>query len=151
MKVGKTLTALMVMGLAVATPLSANAATGGTVRAKLTGSQVVPGPGDINGKGSFKATVDGDQFCYKLSTSKIAGVTDVSIYAGGAGETGDVVVMLDGFRDASGCLTVVPDADDTAATLSESEAAAILADPGQYYVEVRSKRYPNGVLRGQLN
>ena len=149
MKVRNTLTAVMVIGLAVAAPITANAATDDAVKAKLTGSQVVPGPGDPNGKGTFKATVDGDQFCYKLGTKKIDEVTDVSIYGGARGETGDVVVTLDP-QDSRACLTIVPDAEDTAATLSESEAAAILADPSQFYVEVRTVAFPAGAIRGQL-
>jgi len=150
MRVRTTLAAAAVAAFAIASPVMANAATSDSVHAKLTGSQVVPAPGDSNGKGSFKATVDGDQFCYTLHATKIAGVTDVSIYAGAAGETGDVVVMLEASENAHGCLTAVPDADDTAATLSESELAAIVADPTQFYVEVHTVRYPNGSIRGQL-
>ncbi len=150
MKVRNALAAVMVMGLAVAAPLTASAGTSDTVKAKLTGSQVVPGPGDANGKGKFKATVDGDQFCYKLRAKKVGEVTDVSIYAGATGETGDVVVMLDAGKKTRGCLTAVPDADDTTATLSESELAAIVADPSQFYVEVQTVEYPDGSIRGQL-
>jgi hypothetical protein len=95
MKMRNTITAIMVIGLAVVAPMTANAATDTTVKAKLSGSQVVPGPGDPNGKGKLKAWVEGDQACYKLNTSKIGVVTDVSIYSGAAGETGDVVVMLE--------------------------------------------------------
>ena len=151
MYVRKTLTAIAVIGLAVAAPMTASADTSDALKSKLSGSQVVPGPGDPNGKGTFKATVDGDQFCYKLQTTKIGPVTDVSIYAGGRGETGDVVVMLGDARDLRGCLTVVADADDTTETLSESELAAILADPGQFYVESRTIGYPGGAIRGQLS
>lgn len=149
MRVQKILAVAAVAAFAIASPATANAAAD-TLHAKLTGSQVVPGPGDDNGKGNFKATVNGDQLCYKLHATKIAGVTDVSIYAAPTGESGDVVVTLKADRNARGCITTVPDAEDTTETLSESELAAIVADPSQFYVEVHTVRYPDGSIRGQL-
>ena len=48
------------------------------------------------------------------------------------------------------CIDVVPDAEDTELTLSESELAAIAADPSGYYVDVHTVRYPDGAISGSL-
>ena len=147
MNVRTAFTALTVVGLAVVAPVTANASTTSEhLHAKLSGSQVVPGPGDSAAKGTFKATIKGDQFCYKVHVKK-TDVTGVTIGQGEAGATGDVVVVLD---DSRGCTTIVADEDDTDATLSEYELAALLANPGQYYVQVTSDEFPNGAARGQL-
>jgi hypothetical protein len=149
MKLRSTLTALAVVGLALAAPASAFAGTSADngVHAKLTGSAVVPGPGDANAKGSFKGSVEDGQFCYKLKVKKAGDVTSAGIYSGEAGTTGDQVVSLE---TGKACTTIVADADDTADTLSESEAAALLANPGAFYVQVQTDEFPEGAVRGQL-
>ena len=149
MKLRSTLTAIAVVGLTFAAPAAAYA--GGTaddgVHTKLKGSAVVPGPGDADATGKFKASIEGDQFCYKLKVKKVGEVTSAGIYSGEAGTTGDQVVSL---MTGKNCTTIVADADDTAETLSESEAAALLADPGLYYVQVATDEFPDGAIRGQL-
>lgn len=152
MKMRTTLTALMVVGLAFAAPVGANATTTSDVlHAKVDGASVVPGPGDANAKGTFKGTIKNGEFCYKLHVKQIRGVTTVGIYAGEEGTNGDLLVSLNKtIRGARGCTTIVADADDTTATLSESEAAALVANPDQFYVQLDTERYPNGAVRGQL-
>jgi hypothetical protein len=152
MKAKATVAALAVTGLALVSPGVANAATE-TLHAKLTGSQVVPGPGDDNAKGTFKAKVKGDQFCYTLKVQKIARVTGAHIHAGDAESTGAIVLALDTSRKggAKTCTTIVADAEDTESTISESELAAIQADPSLFYVDVHNDLNPDGAIRGQLS
>jgi hypothetical protein len=38
---------------------------------KLTGSKVVPGPGDSNGQEQLSWTIDGTRFCYLLTVKSI--------------------------------------------------------------------------------
>jgi hypothetical protein len=153
MKTKAAFAGLVVVGLAFTTPGIANAATtGNNLHAKLSGSQVVPGPGDPNAKGTFKAKVKGDQFCYSLKVAKVARVTGAHIHAGDADTTGAIVLSLDYSRkgDREKCTTIVADADDTESTISESELAAILADPSMFYVDVHNDLNPDGAIRGQL-
>src|SRR5690242_17273123 len=64
MRTKAALTAVLVAGLAVVAPTTASAAT--VIHGTLTGSAVVPGPGDTNGKGTLQLKVNGDTLCYKL-------------------------------------------------------------------------------------
>jgi hypothetical protein len=149
MRLRTAFTAITVMGLSLVAPATAyaTATADGVVHAKLSGASVVPGPGDANGKGTFKAKIKNGEFCYTLKVKKLGEVTSAGIYTGEAGTTGDQVVALETGRH---CTTIVADADDTTETLSESEAAALLADGGNYYVQVQTDEFPDGAVRGQL-
>jgi hypothetical protein len=123
-----------------------------TIKAKLSGANEVPGPGDPNAKGDFKGKIDGDQLCYTLKVKKVARVMAAHIHVGDEETAGPIAVQLKtpNKKGVSDCLTAVPDDQDTTSTLSESELAGILADPSGYYVNVHNDKYPSGALRGQL-
>lgn len=69
--------------------------------------------------------------------------TNAHIHEGAAGVPGPVVVQLAG-PDSSGyskgCLPTTP-----------AQAAAIVADPAGYYVNVHTTDFPAGAIRGQLH
>jgi hypothetical protein len=149
MRIRTVVLAGLAIGLVIGVPGAASAATTADdkVRAKLSGAAVLPGPGDPDGKGTFKGTVDGDTLCYRLKVKNVDGITGAHIHAGDSESVGPIVATLETGRH---CLTAVPDEEDTEETLSQSELAAIQADPGSYYVDVHSEEFPDGAIRGQL-
>lgn len=151
MRFRNVLAAVLTAGLVVGVPGAAGAAVivddKTQVRAKLSGDAVLPGPGDPDGKGTFKGTIKGDTLCYRLKVKKVDGITDAHIHFGDEETTGPIVVDLEPGRH---CITAVPDEEDTEQTLSQSELAAIQADPSSFYVDVHSEEFPEGAIRGQL-
>ncbi|MEA2219248.1 MAG: hypothetical protein QOJ35_1874 [Solirubrobacteraceae bacterium] len=119
-------------------------ASGGTkvITVKMTGSQEVP-KGSPTGSGSATITLKQatGKVCYKLTWSKIGTPNAAHIHKGARGKAGNVVVPLFGNPPAkhSGCVTA-----------KKSLIAAIEAKPGAYYVNVHTKKYGSGALRGQL-
>ena len=149
------LAALLSAGLVIGIPTMAGAVASDDdkIKATLSGENEVPGPGDPNGKGKFKATLGEDTLCYTLSVKKVADAVAAHIHVGGADVAGPIAVTLltpQNGQPVSECLTAVPDEEDTQVTLSVSELAAIAADPGAYYVNVHSAEFPAGAVRGQL-
>lgn len=120
--------------------------------------------GDPNGRGeAYVFGIDGDPntLCYVITAHKIdptfvAGQTGMAhIHRGAPDANGPVVANL-----------AFPVGGDAADCLTEGEAgkfprigaagepagivADILANPGDYYVNVHTGEYPNGAIRGQL-
>jgi len=111
--------------------------------APLTGAAEVPGPGDADGFGWARITIDLDasQLCFRLSVARVEGVTAAHIHQGMPGEAGPVVVPLDAPVTglSSGCVAVEP-----------ALAASIVGNPAGFYVNVHSEAYPAGAVRGKL-
>lgn len=110
----------------------------------LTGGAEVPGPGNTDGAGTAIVSVDdaSDTVCYSISVVRIGAATAAHVHSGAAGVAGPPVAPLtapgaDGM--SSGCVPV-----------SHDVAAAILADPSAYYVNIHTADFPKGALRGQL-
>ncbi len=113
--------------------------------------------GDKNGSGSAVVFgIDGDQatLCYSLIVSKIGDATGAHIHEGAEGENGPVVAVLAPPADktAGDCLTdgeegKFPVGDDGEPLTTVAE---ILANPGDYYVNVHNEQFPGGAIRGQL-
>lgn len=110
----------------------------------LTGAAEAPGPGDPDGSGTARITLNAGQgkVCFALAVEGIAPATAAHIHVAPAGEPGPVVVGLEPPRDgeSSGC---VEDVD-------RELIKAILQDPAGYYVNVHNADFPGGALRGQL-
>ncbi len=124
-----------------AAPPAAPAATSGKLVAVLLGDLEVGDDGDPDGKGSATIAIDGGKLCYEVEYHRLAPVTMAHIHAGAAGKAGDPVVTLKLDRDENikGCTAVTPEL-----------AAALLAQPGDFYVNVHTNELPKGAIRGQL-
>lgn len=129
------------VGLLVGT---ATAQTGGRpLTATLTGAAEVPGPGDPDGSGEARVTVNPGtgQICYTLRVRGIEPATMAHIHEAPEDESGPVVVTLSPPTSgtSSGCVAV-----------ERKLALEILRNPADYYVNVHNVDFPGGALRGQL-
>ena len=117
------------------------APTSGKLTAVLLGDFEVPDDGDPDGKGSATISIDGGNLCYEVEYHHLAPVTMAHIHAGGAGKAGEPVVILklDPDENISGCTPIATDL-----------AARLLAEPGEFYVNVHTPELPKGAIRGQL-
>ena len=134
--------ALGLASSAVAKPL-VDSQGGRPLATTLTGAAEVPGPGDPDGTGSARLTLNPGlgQICFALEVSGIAPATGAHIHVGSATEAGDVVVRLvpPTSGTSSGCLEV-----------ERELVLAIIRNPENYYVNVHNADFPAGALRGQL-
>ena len=95
------------------------------------------------GQGNITVVVDPPKgtACYIMNVKGLANVTAAHIHVGGPGENGRPVVTLeapDG-GTSGGCTPVTAEV-----------AAALLGNPGGYYVNVHTRTFPGGAIRGQL-
>ncbi|MDB5703068.1 MAG: hypothetical protein JWN66_184 [Sphingomonas bacterium] len=99
---------------------------------------------DPDGKGAATVTIDPgkNEVCYTLTVSGIDPATMAHIHKGAAGASGPVVVPFDAPTSGSsqGCKPATAEV-----------VAAILASPGDYYVNVHNAAFPKGAIRGQLS
>lgn len=118
----------------------------------MTGAQEAPGPGDPDGRGAFAAVVKGDRLCYAMYADRIETATAAHIHAAPVGVPGGIVVGLEvPNRFSAACITAVPDEKNSTATLTQSELAAIVANPAGFYVNVHNASFQAGAIRGQLH
>ena len=112
-----------------------------TITVKMTGAQETP-KGSSSGKGSAKVTLNQSQgqVCFKLAWSGIGTPNASHIHQGKKGTAGPVVVPLfGGTPKHSGC-----------AKASKSLIGKIAKNPGAYYVNVHTAKFPGGAIRAQL-
>ena len=101
--------------------------------------------GDPEGVGSFTAIVAGGDLCYGYTVAGIDTPAAAHIHKGRPNQAGPVVLPL----DASACGD--PGDGERLHGRSRAElAAAILKNPGKYYVNVHTGPFPGGAVRGQL-
>ena len=120
--------------------------------AVLTGRKEVDasgrrGAGDLNGRCSFTAIVDGNQLCFGITVKNLGAAPTAAHIHGPArpNQNAGVLVALTAPSSpdpgaASGCVSVDP-----------AVAQAILKNPRKYYVNVHTTQFPAGAVRGQLN
>jgi hypothetical protein len=108
----------------------------------LKGSLEVP-KGSPTGTGvlHYQLVTKTGLFCYDLKWSKIGSPVAAHVHKGAKGTAGPVVIPLSlGPPVAhSGCVKV-----------KKSLLSAIKKKPSAYYVNVHTKKYPGGAIRGQL-
>lgn len=115
------------------------------LKATLTGSAEVPGPGDPDGTGTASVNIDASkrELCYEVSVQRISRPTGMHIHEGDSGKAGDIVVPL-----------TTPTAGDTTtkgcSTIDAALMGRITATPNRFYVNVHSDTHPQGAVRGQL-
>lgn len=108
---------------------------------------------DPDGRGIFGYVAADRTLCYLLTAARIEPASAAHIHTGGPGVAGGIVVGLDAPTSgvSANCITAVPDTTpDTSAVLTQSELAAIIANPGGFYVNVHNTPFPAGAIRGQL-
>jgi len=114
-----------------------------TFNADLSGGNQQPGPGDLNARGHARVTVNlnSRQVCTRLTETGIPRPTAAHIHSGRAGTAGPPVVTLRTPTGGSsnGCTKV-----------TRALARDILDHPRAFYVNIHSKRFPDGAIRGQL-
>jgi len=130
---------LVAAGLARA---ASGVSTTTTFTVHMTGGQEVP-KGSPTGSGTavLSLTPSTGRVCFHLTWSKIDTPIASHIHKAPKGKAGAVVVPLFSTPPAkhSGCVSA-----------AKSLVAAILKHPSDYYVNIHTKRYPNGAIRGQL-
>jgi CHRD domain len=128
--------------IAVGPAVAASGGTPKTFTVHMTGSQEVP-KGSPTGSGTFQYQLLPSQgvLCFSLKWSKIDTPTASHIHKATKGKAGNVVIVLFGKAPVghSGCRKA-----------SKSLLTAIGKHPKDYYVNVHTKKYPNGAIRGQL-
>jgi hypothetical protein len=136
---------------AVGLALAAGGTDSSTLFASMNGANEInantgsKGAGDPDGAGGSTVTFDGTDVCFGITVKNLDSPVAAHIHLGNANENGPVVVTLappaDGDPGASsGCVTGVDSA----------LAAAIMANPSKYYVNVHTAVFPGGAVRGQL-
>ena len=141
---------LIVAALGAATIASyAAASTGSTsakpafhsvVTAKLSGKAEVP-KAARTGSGTARVTLNlkTGKACWKLSVKGLAKTLSAHIHKALPGKTGPVVIPLGARFVTKGCVLV-----------PTKSLKAVGTNPRGYYVNVHTRRYPNGAVRGQL-
>ena len=113
--------------------------------ARLSGKRIVGAKGDADARGraEIKSAAEIEMLCYKVWFSNVAPVTSGHIHQAVPGQNGEIVLTLfdSGTRreKAKGCV----DAD-------ESLLESMQASPQAYYLDLHTRKKPNGALRGQL-
>jgi len=129
--------------VAVAVPAVALASQAKTLKfeAYLLGKSEIPKAAP-KGKATVNITINGTKVCWKFTKMSGFGKPLVSHIHRGTAKTanGPVVVPLGGAFKATGCIA------STAATV-----AAIAKNPKGFYVNIHTKKYPAGAVRGQLH
>jgi hypothetical protein len=140
----KFMLSAFVLALALLTFAHLAAAADMHAKATLTGAAEVPGPGDPDGGGAAQVTLNSDknEVCYDVTVTKIDEATAAHIHEGAIDKDGPVKVGLDTPKGGAtkGC--------------KSADAAVVkdmMANPANYYVNVHSKDFPKGAVRGQLS
>lgn len=126
--------------------VACNTAEGVNLTAALTGEKAVcegdTCGGDVAANADIEISSDRSRLCYRYETRSLVRSGDegtgAHIHSGEAGVVGPVVVDFVSGNEA--CVEGV----------SDSILRRISDTPANFYVDIHSKRYPDGVARGQL-
>ena len=167
----KKLRRLGLVALAVVAPLAVAGHLNRLLTADLDGRQEVNTSGnnaivgDADGRGEFYvfaidsvgATDNSKVLCYNLQVKRIAELElapgngrAAHIHKGKPGENGPVVANLAWPQDGQAADCLDARLRPAQFPLGDAVVADILANPGDYYVNVHNTEFPGGAVRGQL-
>jgi hypothetical protein len=108
--------------------------------AKLTGRAEV-GKGSSTGSGTARITLNlrTGKACWRLIVRRLDKTLSAHVHKAPPGKTGPVVIPLGARFSARGCVTV-----------PEKSLRAVGTNPRAYYVNVHTRRFLNGAIRGRL-
>ena len=141
----------LLVGLVALIPLTQATAGGAvTLGATLTGEAEVPGPGDPNGTG--QSTIDlhpaTDEVCFEVSWRGIDRPLAAHIHRGSTTVAGPVRVEL--FASSVPLPRTIKGVHGCVRGVDSDLIDRIAANPENFYVNVHTKAYPDGAIRGQL-
>ena len=119
------------------------------VATELKGKNEVPGPGDPDGGGRIALflTAEKQRACLELELEAVDSVVAARVHKGPAGGQGPSKLVLfkdqaglDGNGSFNGCVKKV----------KPRLLKSIAANPQDYYVNLFTRSYPEGAVRGQL-
>lgn len=116
-----------------------------TLRADMTGEEVVPGPG--NEDAFAEATIERtkkDKICFEIDTFGVGEVHKVHIHKGKRGERGVAVVTLFKGEETG------DEIDGCVKNLEPKKLKVIYDGPFKYYVDTHTTDFQGGAVRGQL-
>lgn len=98
--------------------------------------------GPTTGRGSATVTINvkTGRACWKLSVTGIGKPLSAHVHKAPVGKIGPVVIPLGARYAAKGCV-IAP----------KKSLRAVLAHPKAYYVNVHTRKYLDGAIRGQLH
>jgi len=118
-------------------------------RAVLAGANEVPPNASLaNGLATFVLDTTTNRLVYSLQVNDVDNLLDAHIHAGGAGVNGPVVINLFNQPPPPPFSTTNPVVGEL--FLSAAQAAALIANPAGFYVNVHSTDFPGGEMRGQV-
>ncbi|WP_433555033.1 CHRD domain-containing protein [Pseudonocardia xinjiangensis] len=110
-------------------------------------SKEQPNGGDKSGSGTSLVRIQGDQVSYAFTWTGIGTPTAGHIHQGPAGVNGDVKIPFFASKLPDGRNSVIGTVTVTDANL----LASIKSHPEQFYVNLHTKDFPGGAVRGQLH
>ena len=115
-----------------------------SLSATLTGAAEVPGPGDLDGRGTAEIYINQGQgtLTYVINVENISPATGAHLHEAPAGSSGPIIVPL-----------MAPSGGSSSGVVSISKELAkeIRKNPAMYYVNVHNAAFPSGAVRGQLS
>lgn len=138
--------AVVVVALAVALPaaaLAGRSAKVSTLETTMRGSREIGSKGSPSGRGTavVKLYRGAGKACWTLSVRGLDKALSAHVHKASPKKTGPVVIPLGARFAKTGCVT----------GLKPKTIDAIVKNPAGYYVNVHTKKYLNGAIRGQLH
>jgi hypothetical protein len=134
---------LLLLGVAAVVPAVTLAAGSRTtkVSARLTPAAVAP-KSDAKASGSIVVKLDPKtrEACWTISVKGTGAPFSAHVHRGRSGKNGPVVIPLGDTFARKGCV-VAP----------AKSIGAVAASPKSYYVDVHTRAFVNGAIRGQLH
>ena len=132
---------ILIAGVALGFAAGAQARPDFVFEFTLDGAQEVPGPGDPDGTGTAKLTINTDTPVPTVSWEFTAQnilmpLTGAHIHSAPFGVAGPIVVDFSGQLTGSG--------------LADSDLSNVVANPAGFYVNLHNADFPAGAIRGQI-
>ena len=112
-----------------------------TVSATLSGADELP-PLTTSGSGSVRITLDpkAGKACWTFAVKGVNGALTANVLRAPRGKVGPSVIRLGTLYSPEGCTRA-----------STTAIRAVGGNPGGYYVNIQSRKFLNGAIRGQLH